>query len=143
MDNKSDLNQQPESNYINVAYTDVWDITKKCPYPEKRHATRIVALIMFLKDLLVNGGLFALTYGLVINMLSGDANWFYAILLALIYKGTELIMYGTLPLTKERLHYDFGQKDYELQQPSAIWRMILMIVSVLFVSVLEFRATHG
>lgn len=117
-----------EENTMEIAYTDVWELTKDAN-PSSRLRARLVFLVFFMLRLLFKSVLtFVLHTG--VSYFLGYFNLAASILFALLFNWMSLVTYGTEVISKKSYIRLFGNKKYELPEPiNKAWELVFVILA--------------
>lgn len=126
-----------EEHIVEIAYTDIWEITKDIDKP-LRLRVRLVFLITFLLKLLFKSALTLYLHAIVMSLL-GIFNLNVSLLFSILISWMDTIASGTGLMTYEHYKMLFGNKKYELPEPiNKVWELVFVILASVLSSVALF-----
>ena len=120
--------ERNDNRYIEVAYNDVWELSKN-GYSENRPIAIIVTAIHFLITQILETLLYVGAYAIVEYLLFGSIDWIYGACFFSLYVSMKKIAYDTIPFSTGVFDTLFGEIEYTPHFPSKWWKIALFILS--------------
>lgn len=117
-----------EEHIVEIAYTDIWEITKDID-KSLRLRVRLAFLTTFLLELLSKSVLTFVLHAIIMSLL-GMFNLNISLLFSISISWMNLVAYGTGVMTDEHYRRLFGNKKYELPEPiNEAWELVFVILA--------------